>query len=135
MNLKELVPGMYEIAVDVKNPKADRRRATRDFASWVVWPKGKRVRVVADLDHADLFTIFLPNGHEHLGVRGRQGGRMNHPGLEALVAALQPVEMTDLERIRFHLPAHDRILAHFLKTKKLTWADLEEARENFDREG
>jgi len=133
MNLKELVPGMYEISVDVKNPKADRRKSTRNFSSWAVWPKGKRVRVVEDFEHKGLFTVFPPNGYEHCGVRGRHGGKFAHPGLEALVAALRPVEMTDLEWVRAFMSAEE-ILVQLLKMKKLTRADLVEVRACVDRE-
>ena len=96
------------------------------------WPKGKRVRVATDFDFKDHFTIFPPNDYEHLGVKGRQGGKFNHPGFEILVAALKPMEWTDLEWVRAHLPGPDHVLAHLLKTKKLTREDLKAAHLGMD---
>lgn len=123
----KLQEGIYEISTDVRNPKPDRRTAKRNFSAWEVWPKGMRVMVMPDFDFPDLVTVYPPNGYQHLGVRGRPGGNRNHPGWEALIAALKPVEMTDLEWVKHKVPMHEHVLAELLSSGKLTKADIEDA--------
>jgi len=123
----KLEEGIYEISGDVANPKPDRRKAKRDFAAWEVWPKGMRVMVTPDLDVPDLVTVHPPNGYPHLGVKGRPGGKFNHPGWEALVASLKPVEMTSLEWVKAKVPMRDHVLAQLLMNGKLSRGDIEEA--------
>lgn len=123
----KLEEGIYEISADVPNPKADRRTAKRNFSAWEVWPKGMRVMVTPDLDNPDLVTVHPPNGYQHLGVKGRQGGNFNHPGWEALVASLKPVEMTPLEWVKAKVPVHADVLAQLLSDGRLSKGDIEDA--------
>lgn len=128
MKIEDLKPGMYEISKDVVNPKADRRKSDRDFASQKEWLKGKRVCVTKEASdsplHPDRFTICRPGGYTHLGVTGRNGGTYNHPGFDALIAALRPVEWTDHEWVEVHINNGNWILELLLKSGKITRDDI-----------
>lgn len=124
MKIEDLKPGMYEIAQDVVNPQADRRKSGRDFAAQPTWPKGKRVCVTQDWEFKARFTIFLPGGYQHLGVTGHKGGSHNHHGFDALVAALRPVEQTHREWVQIEVQCPDRVLVKLLDAGKITREDV-----------
>lgn len=119
-----LKAGMYEIAEDVTNPKPDRRKAARSFSAHTVWTKGMRVCVEEDGDCSGHFRIYRSGGYPHLGVAGRFGGKHNHPGFEALAAALRPIEWTDAEWVSENIISAGSVLVRLLKDGKVTREDL-----------
>lgn len=125
MHIEDLKFGMYELYEDVKNPKADRRKASRNFSAAPVWQKGKRVCVkAADFDHPDLWNVFRVGGYEHDGVRGRKNGQYNHPGFGALISALLPVEWTEQEWVAVNVNNGNCVLEDLLKSGKISRKDI-----------
>lgn len=128
MKIEDLKPGMYEITRDVQNPKADRRKSDRDFSALPMWRKGLRVCVLIEASenklHPSRATIFLAGGYSFMGVTGRENGTHTHPGFDALVAALQPVEWTEHEWVEVHVNNGKWVLEELLKAGKVTRADV-----------
>lgn len=124
MKIEELKPGMYVISKNVKNPKPDRRHADRNFEKKEIWEKGMRVCVMEDYEFVGNFKIFHLSGWAHNGVIGRRGGSHNHPGFEALVDALTPVEWTSEEWVRSRINNGNYILERLLDSKKITKEDI-----------
>lgn len=128
MKTEDMKPGMYEITVDVVNPKPDRRKSDRNFSALPMWRKGLRVCIEIEESenklHPNRVTIFRAGGYSHMGVTGRENGTMNHPGFAALVAALKPVEWTNLEWVKINAKCSDRILVELLDARKITREDV-----------
>lgn len=128
MKTEDLKPGMYEITQDIKNPKADRRKSDRDFSALPMWRKGLRVCVEIEVSenklHPNRATIFRAGDYSFHGVTGRENGEHNHPGFDALVAALQPVEWTEHEWVEAHVNNGKWVLEELLKAGKVTKGDI-----------
>jgi hypothetical protein len=128
MKIEDMKPGMYEISEDVVNPKSDRRKTDRNFSALPQWRKGLRVCVEIEKAnnklHPNRVTIFRAGGYSFYGVTGRENGEYNHPGFDALVAALRPVEWTDAEWIKVHVNNGNFILERLLESKKITREDI-----------
>jgi hypothetical protein len=124
MKTDDMKTGMYVVTEDVKNPKPDRRAADRNFSAWVTWRKGQRVYVEEDAEFKGSFRIYPVNYYAHLGVAGRAGSEHRHPGFDALVAALSPVEYTDKEWVDIHVNAGNFVIAELLKQGKVTREDV-----------
>lgn len=124
MNIEDMKTGMHVVTEDVKNPKPDRRTADRNFSAWVMWKKGQRVYVEEDAEFKGSFRIYPVNFYAHLGVAGRKGSEHRHPGFDALVAALSPVEYTHKEFVDIHVNAGNFVIAELLKRGKITREDV-----------
>jgi hypothetical protein len=125
VKIEDLKPGMYVVGADVDNPKADRRKS-RNLSAAPKWMKGLRVVVSEDWELKGLFTVAQIGVFN--GVQGRRGGRMNHPGFEALIAALEPVEWTTGEWVQVHINCPNRVLVRLLDGGKITRQDVLNAR-------
>lgn len=126
MKTEDLKPGMYVISEDVANPKADRRKSSRNFGAQSVWAKGTRVVVTEGL-YGEL-RIHPPQIYSHLGVSGRNGHPMNNPAFETLAAALKPAKQTHREWVQVHVSCPDRILVKLLEAGRITRQDVLDAK-------
>lgn len=128
MKIADMKPGMYVLSENVKNPKPDRRAAARNFAMLPEWRKGLRVCVHIDEPenklHPNRITVFRASGYSFHGVTGRDNGNYNHPGFDALIAALRPAEWTDSEWLEIHVINDKLVLEKLLASGKITREDV-----------
>lgn len=128
MKIADMKPGMYVLSETVKNPKPDRRAADSNFAKLPEWRKGLRVCVGIEEPenklHPNRITVFRAGGYSFHGVTGRDHGNYNHPGFDALIAALRPAEWTDSEWLEVHVISGKSVLENLLASGKITREDI-----------